>query len=345
MMKAIEVTTLDDDVYREDRTTIDLESHVAVLTGKEAGLFVLSGTMGNQLALRSLLTQPPHSVLSDHRAHIVRHEAGGVASLSGAMQIPVVPKNGQYLTLEDVQKHAVIGDDVHSCPTKVISLENTLSGLIMPLDEVRKISAFAREHNIRMHLDGARLWEVVAAGAGSLRDFAECFDTLSLCFSKGLGAPIGSMVVGPADTIKHARWMRKAIGGGLRQSGVVTAPARVALDRTFGAGPNGEGGLLRAAHENAKRVEQLWTGLGGKLIYPVQTNMLWLDLDSMGCTGPRFVELGAQEGIKLSGSRVVVHYQINDEAIARLTRVFNKVADEKVAGATANGGTSGLYKV
>lgn len=260
------------------------------------------------------------------------------------MPIPVVPSNGHYLTLEDVKKHAVIDDDVHSCPTRVISLENTIGGLIIPLDEVRRISAFARDNNIRMHLDGARLWEAVAAGAGSLTDYAACFDTLSLCFSKGLGAPIGSAVVGPASVVKHARWMRKAIGGGLRQSGVVTAPARVALDRTFGRAPNGEGGLLRAAQENATRVAKLWTDLGGKLTYPVQTNMIWLDLESMGCSGERFNELGLQEGLKLAGTRIIIHYQVGEEAIQRLTRVFGKVAEEKAAGAAANGGSGGLYK-
>lgn len=114
----------------------------------------------------------------------------------------------------------------------------------MPLAEVQRISAFARAHGILMHCDGARLWEAVASGGGSLQDFAACFDTVNLCFSKGLGAPVGSIVVGPRDLIKHARWMRKAVGGGLRQSGVVTAAARVAVDTTFGQGPHGEGGLV-----------------------------------------------------------------------------------------------------
>ncbi|KAK9788945.1 putative Aromatic amino acid beta-eliminating lyase/threonine aldolase domain-containing protein [Seiridium cardinale] len=345
MLKAIQNTTLDDDVYAEDRTTNDLEDHVASLAGKEAGLFVLSGTMGNQLALRSLLTQPPHSVLCDHRSHIIKYEAGGVASLSGAMVIPVVPKNGLHLTLEDVKAHAVLDDNVHSCPTRVISLENTLGGILMPLDEVKRVSEFAREHGIKMHLDGARLWEVVASGAGSLDAFAACFDTVNLCFSKGLGAPIGSMLVGAKDIIKHSRWMRKAIGGGLRQSGVVTAAARVAVDRTFGKGPNGEGGLLKDSHATAKRVEQMWTELGGKLTWPVHTNMLWLDLESMGCSSSRFTQLGAEQGLKLSGSRIITHYQVGEEAIRRLAAVFEKVAEEKADGfvTNENGGKNGIY--
>ncbi|KAI0830003.1 pyridoxal phosphate-dependent transferase [Hypoxylon sp. FL0890] len=329
MLSAIQTTTLLDDVMEEDPTTISLEAHVASLAGKEAGLFVLSGTMGNQIALRSLLTQPPHGVLTDHRSHIVKYEAGGVSSLTGAMTTAIVPSNGLYLTLEDIQSNVVLGDEIHSCPTRVISLENSLNGLIMPLAEVKRISDFAREHGILMHCDGARLWEVAASGAGSLQDFSQYFDTISLCFSKGLGAPIGSIIVGPKPLIKHARWARKSIGGGLRQSGVVTAAARVAVDVTFGKGPNGEGGLLRATHATAKLVEKLWTDLGGKLEYPVQTNMIWLDLNSLNCTPSRFIDLGSQVGLRLMGGRLITHYQIGEEAIQRLTAVFQKVAAEK----------------
>ncbi|ORY62247.1 pyridoxal phosphate-dependent transferase [Pseudomassariella vexata] len=332
MLAAIQATTLDDDVFDEDKTTHDLQSHVASLTGKDAALIVLSGTMGNQLALRSLLTQPPHSVLCDHRSHIIQYEAGGVASLCGAMITAVVPKNGIHLTLEDVKKHACLDDNIHHCPTRVISLENTLSGLIMPLEETRRISSFAREHGIKMHCDGARLWEAVSSGAGSIKDFAECFDTLSLCFSKGLGAPIGSILVGTKEIIKHARWMRKAIGGGIRQSGVVAAAARVALT-TFGEGPNGVGGRLKDTHAMAKRVGKLWRDLGGELLLPVQTNMVWLDLESMGTSDGRFDEIGAQYGLKLMGHRLITHYQIGEEAISKLTDVFKKLAEEKSAAA------------
>ncbi|KAI0845274.1 pyridoxal phosphate-dependent transferase [Daldinia vernicosa] len=331
MLFAIQKTTLLDDVFQEDPTTIDLEAHVASLTGKEAGLFVLSGTMGNQIALRTLLTQPPHGVLTDHRSHIIQYEAGGVASLSGAMIKAVVPSNGNYLTLEDVQSNVTLGDEVHSCPTRVISLENSLAGLVTPLDEVRRISEFAREHGILMHCDGARLWEVVASGGGSLQDFCQYFDTVSLCFSKGLGAPIGSIIVGSKPLIKHARWVRKALGGGLRQSGVVTAAARVAVDVTFGKGPNGEGGLLQDTHATAKRVEKMWTDLGGKVDVPVQTNMVWLDLKSLNTSASRFVELGQQAGLKLNGNRIITHYQVGEEALQRLAGVFEKIAAEKGA--------------
>lgn len=331
MLAAIANTTLLDDVFMEDPTTNELESYIASRTEKEAALFVLSGTMGNQLALRSHLTQPPYSVLCDHRAHILEWEAGGVASLCGALVKGVVPKNGVYLTLEDIEKNIVLGDEVHGCPTRVISLENTLAGTVMPLEEVKKISTFAKEHDVRLHLDGARIWEAVVAGAGSLTEYCSLFDSVSLCFSKGLGAPVGSILVGNRKFIKQARWVRKSIGGGLRQPGVVTAAARVAVDETFGKGPNGEGGLLKKSHITAKKIASIWTGMGGKLDNPTETNMVWLDLKDVGCSGPDFVELAKENGLRVLSSkgRLVVHYQISDEAVDRLEQVMKVLISRK----------------
>lgn len=245
-----------------------------------------------------------------------------MASLSGAMVQGVVPANGRYLTVSDIVKNAVISDDVHACPTRVISLENTLGGVITPIEEIRKISEFAKENHIKLHLDGARIWEAVSAGAGSLPDFTSLFDSASLCFSKGLGAPVGSILVGKKEFIKHARWMRKSIGGGLRQSGVLTAAARVAVDETFGTGPNGEGGVLKKSHETARRLADLWTSLGGKLASDTETNMVWLDLDSAGLTSDEFIALGKKHGLRLGGGRLVVHYQIAEEAVTKMDRVL-----------------------
>lgn len=347
MLAAIANTTLLDDVYEEDPTTIELEAHVAALCGKEAGLLVLSGTMGNQVALRSLLTQPPHSVLCDYRCHINKHEAGGVAALSGALLECVRPSNGIHLTLEDVQEHASIEPGVHYCLTRVISLENTLNGMLMPLSEAQRISQWAREKGIKMHCDGARLWEAAASGAGTMKEYAACFDTLSLCFSKGLGAPIGSILVGPKDVVKHARWIRQSIGGGLRQAGVVAAAARVAVDETFGTDPTGEDGLLRKSHEMAKTVEKMWTDLGGKVVYPVHTNMVWIDLKAAGSSDARFSELGKELGLLIAG-RIVCHYQIyqnRDVVLPKLEKIFQTVFEEKGSGKGLNGnGTKSLYK-
>ncbi|KAI1339640.1 threonine aldolase [Xylariaceae sp. FL0016] len=338
MLCAIQTTTLLDDVFAEDPTTIDLEDHIAALTGKEAAVFVLSGTMGNIVALRTLLKQPPHSVLCDHRAHIIKYEAGGAFALTGAMPMPVRPSNGRYLTLEDIQSNITLSDDVHACPTRVISLETPINGLITPLSELQRIAAFARARGILLHCDGARLWESVAAGHGTLPELAACFDTVSLCFSKGLGAPVGSILVGDRATVRHARWVRKSLGGGLRQSGVVAAAARVAVDTTFGTDARGSGGLLPATHDAARRVARLWADRGGATALPVETNMVWLDLDSMAVSAPRFEELGRLAGLKLLGNRLIVHYQIGEESIRRLEGVFDAVAKEKVnGGSTANG--------
>ncbi|OKL61875.1 hypothetical protein UA08_02277 [Talaromyces atroroseus] len=329
MLQAIAQTTLMDDVYQEDPTTTEFEKYMAQLTGKEDSLLVMSGTMGNQIALRSLLTQPPHAILCHHRSHILQSEAGGCSSLSQAHMQPCIPANGQYLTLEDIKQTAVISNNIHVSPTRVISLENTLAGVITPLEEIRRISVFARSNGIKMHLDGARLWEAVAAGAGSLTDFLECFDTAQMCFSKGLAAPIGSIIVGPKRILEHCRWVRKSIGGGIRQAGIICAAARVAVEENFGKGPSGEGGQLRETHKKAKIIEGMWLSRGGTVSRPVETNMVLLDLPYSGITVDEFIRAGKEEGVKLMGGRIVVHYQIVDEAMARLEKVFDRVLSVK----------------
>jgi threonine aldolase len=309
MLAAICQTTLLDDVFNEDPVTNELQRYVAEITKHEASLLVLSGTMGNQVAIRSHLAQPPHAVLCDYRSHIICYEAGGVSAWTGATMQTVVPKNGVHLTLEDIQKHAVLDDDIHHCPTKLISLENTLDGMIMPLTEVKRIVEWAHSNDIKVHLDGARLWEAVAAGAGSLPEYASVFDSVSLCFSKGLGAPIGSIIVGSQAFIKKARWFRKSIGGGARQTGVIAAAAQIALNETFGTDLTGKSGKLAATHEKAKRVADLWTSRGGKLDKPLQTNMVWLDLEGSGVGPNDLTEIGQENGLRLMGGRVVVHYR------------------------------------
>jgi len=349
MLHAITHTTLLDDVFRADPITNALESHIASLAAHPAALLVLSGTMGNQVALRTHLLGPPHSVLCDHRAHILEWEAGGVASLCGALVKGVVPSNGHHLTLADVKKHAVVSEDVHACPTRVISLENTLAGEVMPLQDCREISTWARDRGIIMHLDGARLWEAVAAQvarrehngdlAAGLKAYCACFDSVSLCFSKGLGAPIGSVIVGSEKFIGRARHVRKSIGGGLRQAGVITAAARVAVDETF------LGGKLVGSHERARQIAEMWTSKGGKLTQGCETNMVWFDLAAAGVDVKKFVEVGVAHGLQFLGGRLVVHYrrccrylrgevevsvndsliEISDEAVSRLKNVMDEI--------------------
>jgi threonine aldolase len=323
MLAAIQATTLLDDVFNEDPTTKDLERFVADLIGHESGLLVMSGTMANQVAMRTHLGGPPHGIVCDHRAHVTLWEAGGAASLSNAFIKQIVPSNGHYLTLEDIEANAVLDDDVHSCPTRVVSLENTCNGTIIPLSECKRISAWAREKGITVHLDGARLWEAVVAGAGSLKDYGACADSISLCFSKGLGAPIGSILVGSEKFIKRARWVRKMLGGGIRQAGVLSAAARVSVEDTF------LGGKLAASHERAKKLSAYWEGLGGKMKEAVETNMVWIDLKGLGISEGELISKGAQHGIRLSGGRFVVHYQISDEAIDRMEKLLKSIAPSR----------------
>ncbi|CAL5867180.1 uncharacterized protein PFLUO_LOCUS1392 [Penicillium psychrofluorescens] len=325
MLEAICQTTLLDDVFNEDPVTNSLQTYVAERTGHEGGLLVMSGTMGNQVALRTHLVQPPYAVLCDHRSHIVKYEAGGVSSWTGATVQAVIPKNGIHLTLEDVQKHAVLGDNDHFCPTTVISLENTLDGMIMPLSEARRISEWTHANNMKIHLDGARLWEAVVSGAGSLPEYCGLFDSISLCFSKGLGAPIGSIIIGSQEFIKKARRFRKSIGGGTRQAGVIASAARVAVEETFGSDPSGKDGKLKETHAKAKQIADMWTSRGGKLQHPVQTNMVWLDLEASGVGPNDLPEIGKGKGLQLLGGRLVIHYQVSEEAIARLEQVFDAV--------------------
>ncbi|RFU25012.1 hypothetical protein B7463_g11326, partial [Scytalidium lignicola] len=332
MLRAIMETTLLDDVYREDDTTISLEQDMAKFTGHEAAMFVLSGTMANQIALRTHLVAPPHAVLCDARSHIVHWEAGGLG-LSGTMVQCVAPSNGEYLTLEDIQRKAELSDDVHKCPTTVISLENTISGLIHPLSDIRLISAWSKKNALKLHLDGARLWEVVAAGAGSLKDYAECFDSVAIDFSKGLGAPMGAVIVGNHPFIARAQRIRKALGGGMRQAGVLSGPARAAVDGFFASeasqGRGAVGEKLRVAHDHARRVADMWVRKGGRLRRKTQTNLVWLDLDNAGISPDQFVEIGWMSGVKLGGSRIVLHYQVSEEALRRLALAFDMVCSRR----------------
>ena len=182
---------------------------------------------------------------------------------------PVWSKSTPNLTLSDIQREVVLGSNIHSAPTRVIALENTYGGTILPLSEIQRISTFARSHDIRIHCDGARLWNAVAAGAGSLKEYGEAFDSVSMCFSKGVGAPVGSVLVGSKVFIDRARWVRKSIGGGMRQTGVIAGAARAALDEVF---PK----KMAATHEVAKDIEKHLGTLGLKTVLPVDTNMIFI---------------------------------------------------------------------
>ncbi|KAG6845651.1 hypothetical protein H0H87_005858 [Tephrocybe sp. NHM501043] len=317
------LATIGDDVYH-DPSTMALEAHMAQLTGKEAGLFMPSGTASNQIALRTHLKQPPYTVLCDHRAHIHKYEAGG-----------------HHLTLTDVEPNIILESDIHlqvsfsiiiftlflkpssSAPTAVISLENTLNGTIFPQNDIIAISDYARSHGIKMHLDGARIWHVAIETQTPLKELLAPFDTVSLCFSKGLGAPIGSCLVGPKEFIKKARWFRKLFGGGMRQTGVLAASAAYALTHNF---PQ-----LERVHALTKKLEAGLKTIGADILSGAETCMLFYDPSPLGLDYNEIAERASAlpSPLFLGGSRLVVHLQTSEAAIDDFLALITELAEEK----------------
>ena len=311
MLEAVKSSTFGDSVYNEDENTLQLEDKLSKLTGKEAALFCVSGTMTNQIGIRVNLCQPPYSVLCDHRSHIYENEAAGLATLSQAMVTPVVPKNGLYLTLEDVQSHFVPDDgDIHAAPTKVISLENTLYGIIMPLEEIQRISDFARKHGARIHLDGARLWNASTETGVSIKEYCSNFDSVSLCLSKSLGAPIGSVLVGDKSFIRKANHFRKQSGGGIRQSGMLALMAMISIDENWSK--------LAYSHKLAKEVADFCVQKGIHLLWPADTNFVFVDLAKCNIDSSLMSVVGKKHNVNLSGCRMAFHFQLSKESIQNL---------------------------
>lgn len=318
---ALKAASLGDDVMGWDYCTNRLEEHVARLCGKEAGIFVSSGSMGNQLAIRALLGKPPYSVLSDHRAHNYTSEAGGTAFHSGATSIPVIPSNGKYITLEDVKSHIILSDDIHYATTQLITLENTLYGTIHPQSSIVEIADYAKKNGLKLHLDGARLWHVSVETGLSLKELCDPFDTISVCFSKGLGAPVGSMLVGPSDIITLVRRYRKLFGGAMRQIGFLSAAAAYSLSHHLP--------LLPGVHQKAKRLAAGMESLGIRITVPVETCMVFFDPSPIGLTTEEIAAKGEalDKPIKMfGGDRLAVHIQTTDEAIDDLLALISSMA-------------------
>jgi threonine aldolase len=313
-----------DDVFSEDEPTNSLESYIGKLTGMGHAVFVLTGTMGNQIALRCLLQQPPYSVICDRRSHIFEYECGMASIFSQAQLIPVLPnvEKQAYMTLGNIIPNIVPDDgDTHGAPTKVIAIENTFWGKVTPVAEVRRIADFAKANGIKVHLDGARLWnacystssaesspaEAAATATALLREYCALVDSVSLCFSKTLGAPSGSILVAKTpEFIAKARHFRKALGGGMRQTGVLTAAARVAVDDIFLSGMH-----MPRVNALAKDLEETWLALGGEVQPGLSqdTNMVWLDLKRARVKDEEFVNLANEEGVKVFDGRIVTHHR------------------------------------
>ncbi|KAG9314643.1 pyridoxal phosphate-dependent transferase [Chiua virens] len=315
--------SLGDDVF-SDESTAALEVHIAKITGKEAGLFFPSGTMSNQVALRTHLQQPPHSVITDARAHIYRMEAGGAAFHSQANSIPIFPENGHHLTWQDIEPRIVSGTDVHVAPTRVIALENTLNGTIIPQKDVREISNNAHARDIIMHLDGARIWHVAVETGLSMNEICDPFDSVSLCLSKGLGAPIGTCLVGPKAFITKARWFRKLFGGGMRQTGYLAGCAAYALTHNLPQLPR--------VHALAKHMQQGLESIGVGILSPAETCILFYDPSTIGVEYWEVVERAAalEKPININGSRIILHIQSSRQAVEDFLDLMSTLKEEKV---------------
>ncbi|ODV84632.1 hypothetical protein CANARDRAFT_8612 [[Candida] arabinofermentans NRRL YB-2248] len=318
MLAQISGCTLGDAVYNEDEDTLLLQSTVAELAGHEAGLYCVSGTLSNQIAIRSHLFQPPFSVLCDYRAHIYANEAGGISTLSQAMVTAVRPSNGLYMTLEDILENFIPNDgNIHVAPTKLICLENTLHGIVYPIEEIKRISKFCKESGVPLHVDGARLWDASAATGISIKDYGELFDSMSLCLSKGLGAPVGTVLVGKKKFISTANHFKKQNGGGIRQSGILARMGLFAVQENF---PK-----LPIAHAFAKEVAEYVESLGLILEVPANSNFVFLDQKKNKIDFSLFRPYGVKNGINCAGYRFAFSFQNSRSAVDALKKTLAEV--------------------
>jgi len=324
MREAMMRAEVGDDVFGEDPTVNRLQEVVADLLGKEAALFVPSGTMGNEICLKAL-TQPGDEVVCEAGCHFFNYESGAPGLLAGVVLRPLVGDHGVFTA---AQVEAVLHPPVdHFAPTRVIAVENTHNsggGTVFPLAEIERLRGLADQHGLKMHLDGARLWNASVASGVPLRDWARHFDSVSVCFSKGLGAPVGSAVVGSHDFIAVAHRYRKAFGGGMRQVGILAAACLYALEH------NQE--RLQEDHANARRLAEALADLPGLHVDldRVETNIVLIDIAASGrSTGQALDEL-RQEGVLLvpfgpTTLRAVTHLDVTRADVERAVTAFRRV--------------------
>jgi threonine aldolase len=273
MRAAIRDAEVGDDVFNEDPTVRRLEERVAALLGKEAALFVPSGTMSNQIAIKAH-TQPGDEMLCDVNCHVYNYEAGGPAVLAGVTCRTIEGDHGVIDLSQLEDKVRPIND--HLVRTRLVALENTHNrggGRVYPVEKIQAISEWARKQGLIMHLDGARLWNAVVATGIPAGEWARHFDTVSVCFSKGLGAPIGSALSGPRDFIARARRVRKLFGGGMRQAGMAAAGALFALEHHVER--------LAEDHRNAQVIAQAVADTPGLRLDPAEpeTNLIFFRVE------------------------------------------------------------------
>ncbi|MCC5932760.1 MAG: aminotransferase class I/II-fold pyridoxal phosphate-dependent enzyme [Candidatus Cyclonatronum sp.] len=318
MLQAMINAPVGDDVFGEDPTVNAFEERVAAMFGQQAGLFVPSGVMGNQICLYEL-TNPGDEIILDNKAHIFNYEASTAAWLSSVQLRPLQGKNG-ILDPEAVEA-AVRTKNDWDPHTRVIAVENTTNkggGAVYSMPVLKTLREIADRHGLFLHLDGARIWNALAENPYSAAEIGSLFDTISVCFSKGLGAPVGSMVLSTAERIRSARRTRKMLGGGMRQTGLLAAAAAYALDHHFDK--------LKTDNERARKLAHVIQKKGRYAADPenVFTNILLFD--TPGPAEQTLSEL-AQAGISMTAFgpqtiRAVFHFQITDDEFTQVCDFF-----------------------
>ena len=325
MRKAMASAPVGDDVFGEDPTINELQEFIADLFGKEAALYVPSGTMANQVSIAAH-TQPGDEIICERGCHIFNYECGSPAMLSGVQLSPLDGIHG-ILTTEQVDE-AIRSDDVHHAATKVVALENThnrAGGVIQPLDSIKAISETARSRELKMHLDGARLMNAVVASGISAEEYGQYFDSMTLCFSKGLGAPVGSIVAGDGEFIQKAHKYRKAFGGGMRQAGIIAAGALYAMKNHVNR--------LQEDHANARRLAQGLSRIPGISIETewVHTNIVIFTIDVPSMNASEFCRLLTKKDVHMlniskSKVRAVTNLTVSgddiDETLRQIDQLF-----------------------
>ncbi len=332
MREAMATAEVGDDVYREDPTVRELEARTADLLGKEDAVYVPSGTMSNQIALRTH-TEPGDMAIMDGSSHMIINEGGGAAAWSG-VTIWRIPGGAGVFSVDDVRAALEVPHPFnpphHSPEPRLVCVEqshNAAGGVLWSLDALHEVAGCARGLGMATHMDGARIWHAAAASGVAERDFAGSFDTVSVCYSKGLGAPVGSALVGDATTIAKARRFKQMFGGGFRQAGIVAAAAAYALDHHRGRLPE-DVRRARVFAEALSAMEGVAVDLG-----TVQSNIVRFEVTSM--TAGAFVNRCFGRGVHMLpggevGVRAVMHLGITDGDAAAALAVMGEVLAEEV---------------
>jgi threonine aldolase len=333
MRRAMAEAEVGDDVFGDDPTVKSLEQRTAELLDKEAAVFVPSGTMANQIGV-GVNTQPGDELLCSATSHVYVWEAGGIARHSG-VTARTFEGEGGILALEEIRE-AIRPDDAHYVRTRLVCLENTHNrggGRVHPMDSIVAIRRWAREHNLAMHLDGARLMNAVVASGRPAREWAHSFDTVSICFSKGLGAPVGSALAGSGEAIREARRLRKLFGGGMRQAGIIAAAALYALDHHVDR--------LNEDHAHARLLADAFAATEGFAMEsgPVETNLVWVAVGRSLGTASEVAAYLRSRGILVSvlGPQVLracTHLDVTREQVEYAAEVIRQVEPAMISAMT-----------